>query len=260
MIFILANILFSSVFTLCIKWVQVLKRDDMITIGMINYVVAAVVTAWRNPVGFNVTTWNPYAAAYGINMGVTYFVAFFFVVYAVRVIGAAASTVVGSLALVVPIIAAAFIWDDVPNGLEILGIVIALFSLSLIGTSRVKDEPTSSTENENSEATANTKSRTESSGDFWKTTWVLIAFFLLCGNSRLSQEGLKHVRGSALPSHQVNSVQEEVVETNDDGKEDDGKEDDGKEDDGKEDDGKEDDGKEDDGTKKRQSEFCWRLF
>ena len=136
MYFIIANIVFSSVFTLCIKWVQVKTQRDMITIGMINYIVAAAITYWRSPVTSEL---DLYALGCGLNMGLTYFVAFFFVVYAVRVIGAAASTVVGSLALVVPIIAAAFVWDDVPNLLEIFGIFVALCSLMLIGTSRVQD-------------------------------------------------------------------------------------------------------------------------
>ena len=42
MIYLLLNIVFGSLFVLCIKWVQVRKKEDVITIGMINYITGAL--------------------------------------------------------------------------------------------------------------------------------------------------------------------------------------------------------------------------
>ena len=44
MIFILSQIVFASLFGLCIKWVGNREREDIITVGMINYIVAAIVS------------------------------------------------------------------------------------------------------------------------------------------------------------------------------------------------------------------------
>ena len=45
MISLLLNIIFASAFTLIIKWVQVRQREDICTVGPINYIVAAVLIA-----------------------------------------------------------------------------------------------------------------------------------------------------------------------------------------------------------------------
>ena len=42
LLFLLFNVVFASAFTLIIKLVQVRKREDVITVGAINYIVAAV--------------------------------------------------------------------------------------------------------------------------------------------------------------------------------------------------------------------------
>ena len=45
MIFLVFNIVFASAFMLAIKWVQIRQREDVITVGAINYIVAAVLIA-----------------------------------------------------------------------------------------------------------------------------------------------------------------------------------------------------------------------
>lgn len=112
-------------------------------------------------------------------MGLVYFIAFFFVIYCVRVVGVSSTTVVGSLSLLLPIIVAAIVWDSTPNSIQIGGIVLALISLLLIA---IKPQ-------------ANIESNADRSGSRkggrWIAPTVLIGFFLLCGISRIAQEAFK---------------------------------------------------------------------
>lgn len=105
-------------------------------------------------------------------MGVIYFIAFFFVIYSIRWVGVSATTVVGVLSIMMPIVFAAFYWDQRPNMQQVVGIGMALFALSLLGG----------------------KSGGEQNVERpWFTPWVLLSFFVLCGLSRISQEAFKHV-------------------------------------------------------------------
>lgn len=174
MIFILSQIVFASLFGLCIKWVGNREREDIITVGMINYIVAAIVSL---PELANLPTDQIAVAgvATGATMGVAYFIAYFFCVYATKWIGVASSTVVSILSICVPIFFGVFIWHEDPNPFQWLGIILALLSLSLIGRKgdavkqgTVPDKP-------------------------WFTPWVVFGFFVLCGVSRLAQESFKHL-------------------------------------------------------------------
>ena len=42
MIYLILQIVFASAFTLFIKWAQIRRQENVITIGAINYIVAAV--------------------------------------------------------------------------------------------------------------------------------------------------------------------------------------------------------------------------
>ena len=42
MYFLILNILFSSCFILCVKWVQGHRKMDVVTVGSINYIAAAL--------------------------------------------------------------------------------------------------------------------------------------------------------------------------------------------------------------------------
>ncbi|MFK7819805.1 MAG: EamA family transporter [Planctomycetaceae bacterium] len=184
MIYLVLNILFSSAFTLFIKWVTVRKEEDIITVGPINYITAACLIAPQ----FFAMSVEPdvNAALCGGTMGAIYFVAFFFVSYAIRHVGAAATTVVGSLSLLLPIIVAAFLWEEVPNVAQCFGIGFAVLALTLIGLRRrpklreaAVTQPVGLSADH---ARAN-----------WLTPLVLVVFFLLAGSSRLAQRTLNHV-------------------------------------------------------------------
>ena len=162
-------------FALCIKWVgnrrQRGGKEDILVIGAINYIAAAILVLpvfLRNDVEelSNGAMWT------GGAMGAVYFVAFFFVIYAIKWVGVSATTVVAVLAILIPIAFAAIYWDEQPSIEQVVGIGLALFALTLIGGKHAGDRNVSRP---------------------WFASIVLIAFFLLCGMSRLSQETFRHV-------------------------------------------------------------------
>jgi drug/metabolite transporter (DMT)-like permease len=110
--------------------------------------------------------------ASGATMGICYFIAYFFVIYTVKWVGASSSTVVGVLSILLPIACGIFLWSEQPNSMQAIGIVLALCSLFLIGGQRVMGLPKEKN---------------------WLAPLVLIVFFLLAGFSRLSQAAFKHI-------------------------------------------------------------------
>jgi len=152
-------------------------REDIITIGAINYVVAAMAMV---PWYFTDTeqTGDSVAIATGGAMGLVYFIAFFFVIYCVRVVGVASTMVVSSLSLLLPIVVAAFVWDSIPNPIQIAGIGLALVSLLMIA---IKPKPDNIAGLENAPTAID-----------WKPLVLLFIFFLLCGFSRIAQETFKY--------------------------------------------------------------------
>ncbi len=179
MAYLVLNILFSSAFTLCIKWVTVRQREDILTVGPINYITAALLVL-PEFLAMNHLP-DPAAAACGGAMGAIYFIAFFFVSYSIRHVGAAPATVVGSLSLLLPIVAAAFLWGEIPNLAQAIGIGLAIVALTMMGLrtrTKQREEPEPSTSR------------------WWLIPLVLVMFFLLAGCSRLAQRTLEHVRSN----------------------------------------------------------------
>ncbi len=175
MLYLLLQIVFASSFTLCIKWAQVRDREHVITIGAINYIVAALVILpvfWVcNPQPVSVG-----ALGTGGAMGAIYFVAYFFAIYSIRTVGASSATVVSVLSILLPIGFAAIFWNEAPNLIQSMGIGLALLALTLIGAQTTR-------------FASDEGNRTAG----WVVPAVLFSFFLLCGCSRLSQEAFKHV-------------------------------------------------------------------
>ena len=182
MIYLLSQIVFASSFTLFIKWAHVRGREDVVTIGAINYIVAAItilpVFLMVNPRPVSIG-----AVCTGSAMGLIYFVAFFFAFYSIKKVGASSATVVSVLSILLPIGFTAVVWSESPNMMQTIGIGLALLALTLIGAQT----------NVNAGDESQTTPR-------WVVPTVLFTFFLLCGCSRLSQETFKHV---SHPDHRT---------------------------------------------------------
>ena len=131
-------------------------------------------------------------------MGLVYFVAFFFVIYCVRVVGVSSTMVVSSLSLLLPIIVAAFVWDSTPNLIQIAGIALALVSLLMVAVKpkppAVKSKPLTVKPKPPAVKPKPDKTAAQDvlTAKDWKPLALLFVFFLLCGFSRIAQETFKH--------------------------------------------------------------------
>jgi len=183
MLALFLQIVFSSAFTLIIKWGQVRGKEDEITFGAINYIVAAILILpvfLLNRPG----TISAGAIWAGGSMGLIYFMAYFLAISTIRRVGAASATVVSVLSILFPIVLFATFFGEQPNLTQILGIGLALSALTLIGAQKpakqgVKYKVVGRTE---------TDPRPR-----WLVPLVLFLFFLLCGLSRVAQEAFKHL-------------------------------------------------------------------
>jgi drug/metabolite transporter (DMT)-like permease len=189
MIFLLLNIAFGSAFMLLLKWAQMRQHGNIVTIGAINYITAALLVLpiylnrqmqLNGPLGssdwWRWSSSQQAAVICGVAMGSCYFTAYFFVIRAVRWVGASSTAVVGVLSILLPISFGIMVWGERPQQSQWLGMVVALVALLLIGWKR---------EQTHSERP-------------WFTPWVLLGFFLLAGLSRLSQEGFKYTSSPEL--------------------------------------------------------------
>jgi drug/metabolite transporter (DMT)-like permease len=175
MLYLLLNIVFGTAFTLCIKWVQNRNREDIITVGAINYIVALVCMLPEYLQSDFVGDTNAATLTGGV-MGACYFIAYFFVIYAIKWIGAASTSVLSNLSILFPVGCGILIWNEAPSGLQIIGAALAVASLSLVGGKGGGQQL--------DQAQPPTRP--------WLKPTMLFSFFLLAGFARLAQEAFKH--------------------------------------------------------------------
>ena len=190
MIYLFGHIVFASAFTLALKWVQMRRREDIVSVGAINYITAALLIFPRCYSVVNASSVNSAAVATGATMGACYFTAYFFVIYLIKWVGAASSTVVGSLSILFPISVAAMLWKENPNSYQWIGIALALTSLTLIGRNKSSagnlpaDAPNGTASND-----LNSVLPTQAT----RMTLILLGFFVIAGFSRLAQRSFGHL-------------------------------------------------------------------
>ena len=190
---------------LTIKWLHVRGRENVITVGAINYIVAAFAflpefLSASEPIVTTNALWT------GSLMGASYFIAYFFVIYAIKWVGASASTVIAALSLLIPIVCGVYIWGEDPNTFQVVGVGLSLLALSLIGgkpkhsanagaqeinqpDNPMPDNPMPDSPMPNSQDSWLKKLANQR----WFMPAILVIFFILCGLSRLAQEAFKHV-------------------------------------------------------------------
>jgi len=183
------HIIFASAFALLIKWAQVRGREDEITFGAINYIVAALTILpffWID----RPKELSPGAMIAGASMGLIYFMAYFLAIYSIRKIGVASATVISVLSILFPIAFAAMMYDEQPSMIQVVGITLALTALTLIGAQAKPDKSGNGPTIELSEDKQ--KQDANSGSNKWILPLALFLFFLLCGLSRIAQEAFKH--------------------------------------------------------------------
>lgn len=200
MIFLILNIVFSSCFILCVKWVQMQKKMDVVSVGCVNYIAAALFALPRF-LDSEPSDRIGYAIGTGIAMGICYFVAFFFLIYAVKWVGASNSAAVSRISLVVPIGMGIWFWGESPDAFQVCGILLALASLMLIGRvpKRYRRKQASETQRVGSspEAEAGLAIHGFRNHRQYQLMVVIVLgiFFLICGASRLTQQACQRLSG-----------------------------------------------------------------
>lgn len=177
MLFLVLNVIFGSAFILILKWVQTHGRDNVMTVGAINYISAWVlatpemVWSWPSDIAGESSTPEAFQYAWmmGAMLGCCYFTAFFFVIRAIHRVGASRTTVVGALSILMPIVCGIWLWREHPNTWQWLGVSLAISALILVGGSRQAGVSWS-----------------------WRTALIVLGFFCLAGLARLAQQGFRH--------------------------------------------------------------------
>ena len=160
-VYLALHVLFGSGFSLGLK-ATILRRKDTFVVGGLNYILAcAVGTPWLFLAGGTDYGWP--AANFGATMGIMYFVAYFFFIFAIRHQGLAAATAVGQLSVLIPILFSVFVWSELPTAAQFAGLVIAGAAVALLDAR--KDAL---------------------SGISGRLRWCLIGFFVSGGIARLA--------------------------------------------------------------------------
>ncbi|MAF13238.1 hypothetical protein CMK11_22520 [Candidatus Poribacteria bacterium] len=124
------HVVFGSGFGLGVK-VASMRRHDMLTVGALNYICAAVLASvWVLARGALDAGWS--GGVWGALNGVGYFVTYFFLLFAIRHQGIAATRAIGQLAILIPILASILLWGEYPTYVQLIGLVVAGASMLLL--------------------------------------------------------------------------------------------------------------------------------
>ena len=185
-----------------IKWVQNRGREDLNSVGALNYLVGLAASTpfflglcsypgLESQMDINHSWWV--AVACGSTMGASYFTAYFFVSYCIAKVGVPATAVVGALSILLPIACGILIWGERPAAIQYLGMALAMGALVLVAlgpslipsrNSRLADGP-----GDGGRSVPRHKPRP---AFFSVATLVLAGFYLLAGTNRLAQEAFKY--------------------------------------------------------------------
>ena len=160
-VFLLLQVLLASGFALGLK-ASILRRQDMLVVGGLNYVIAWLIGTPPLFVG-SATSYGWAGGICGAVMGFTYFIAYFFYVYAMRHQGLAATAAFGQLSVLIPILFSVFLWREYPSIAQLVGILLAGAAMALLDARR--------------DLLAGIPGRLR---------WFLAGFFLCVGTARLS--------------------------------------------------------------------------
>lgn len=162
------HIVFAAGFGLAVKAAAV-QRRDLIVVGAVNYILAGLMAAvWVLARGGADLGWA--GGVYGGLNGVVYFVAYFFLIYGIKHSGIAGTGAIAQLSVLVPIVAAVFVWREYPTRMQLTGMTIAGAAIVLMDA------------------------RKNMAGEVvGGLLWRLLAFFVLVGGSRLFAKAFAEV-------------------------------------------------------------------
>ena len=130
MLILFGHIVLLSTFELLVKR-GLIRRMDMAAIGTLSFVFAAPLALFLLPGPAGPTLgWGPLGL--GTLMGACYFTSFFLVLYSIHHQGVAATRAFMQLALLIPVLFSILWWNEHPQGIQFLGIIIAVGSLILL--------------------------------------------------------------------------------------------------------------------------------
>jgi drug/metabolite transporter (DMT)-like permease len=132
MLFLILHIMLISGFGLFLKDAKN-RGHRMNPIGFMNYLIAFLISAWSatQAGSFEFTRLT---FAFGFTNGVAYAIGFVLVTLGMRLSGIVVTIAVVRLSLVVPILFAILFWNEIPNGWQATGILMACCALPLLGT------------------------------------------------------------------------------------------------------------------------------
>ncbi len=113
------------------RWRQK-SQDDLVTLACISYIFSAVLALLSIPDGALAITMGPALILGGLN-GVFFFLAFIFMMPLLASKGAAISSAVSRLTILIPIFSSIIFWNASPSILQYAGIGSACIALVMIG-------------------------------------------------------------------------------------------------------------------------------
>lgn len=178
MIDLVAQIFFSALFAVGVRWVQVRRRYDVLSVGAVNYLVAfacgvvtlLVASGAAEGSMSSLRAGSP-ALLTGAALGLSYFVAFFLLLRTLDLRGATITTALSRLAVLVPIALAVALWGERPGAVQWLGIAVSVGAVFLM----------------------NAPQRSSASAGR-EVGWAIpLVFFVVAGSAFASQETFNHV-------------------------------------------------------------------
>ena len=162
MIFLFTAILFSTMIAMVLKYSE-LNKLNRYAVTTVNYVVAVIIgfitlikdgvlfpedglflcnfgTEFTEIVINNNGMFSPsasliWALLVGVYGGIFYFLGFIFIQKSINTNGVGITGAVSKLSIIFPVLIALFLWNEVPNNYQVIGIVISFLSIIMVNLS-----------------------------------------------------------------------------------------------------------------------------
>ncbi len=127
MLSVILTIICSSSIALIIKHNSEKKGDPLLLLAG-NYLVAAIISGIN--FSFNsIEYYSLFTFLFGAGLGAMFLFSFFAFAKAVEAAGTALATVSSRLSVIVPVVFSIFIYSEIPSGLQVIGIVLAIVTI-----------------------------------------------------------------------------------------------------------------------------------